>query len=84
MQNDNLTESAEEDLANNNDPNNNAANPEEFEFESRAQSPNLVQFRDEYLIDSISPQPIDDSDPELEDDVRSCHEIIFTFSVACA
>ena len=78
MQNDNLTESAEEDLANNNDPNNNAANPEEeFDFQSRAQSPRSLEFRDEYLIDSISPQPIDDFDPELEEDVRSCLKNIF-------
>ena len=62
-----LTEEAEEDLANNNDPNNNAAE----EFDAIRDS----DFRPEFVPDSVSPNPAE-TDPDFEDDVDTIKKLL--------
>jgi hypothetical protein len=71
MENGALTEEAEEDLANNNDPNNNAAE----EFDQILDS----DYRPEFGINSVSPRSEvnpEETDPDFDDDVNTIRKLL--------
>ena len=75
-----MTEEAEEDLANNNDPNNNA---EEFEDNALNQRPE-TDFLDEEDEDETEPFPrlrSPSSDIDFDDDVRTIQKVLLISNI---